>query len=199
MLRKCVCRAHDGWQGNGTQALIAPRPPNIDINESREALLSKVAPRSRTPVPKFQGTSFPKFRHDGGGGGGNLFRALAVPCSPKFRREVQRWSNAHTLRTTVLARSSWISATPARVSSVIFRVAKFSGPYTRVCDSRIIAPGFALSRELIYARLKIKRKVALWTLSLDIDVWCNPRNEVVGSGLYNYKLPPLLIPSIFLI
>lgn len=62
------------------RALIAPRPPNIDINES-----SGVLPSITRPALKFQRTLFQVPLR----GSDNLFRAMPR-CSFKFRHQLQR-------------------------------------------------------------------------------------------------------------
>lgn len=51
----CIACAMDDTDATG-RVLIAPRPPNIDINESPGAPL-ELTSLSRTPAPKFQVTS----------------------------------------------------------------------------------------------------------------------------------------------
>lgn len=54
-LSACIACTTDDTDVTG-RVLIAPRPPNIDINESPGAPL-ELTSLSRTPAPKFQGTS----------------------------------------------------------------------------------------------------------------------------------------------
>lgn len=121
-LSACIACATDDIDATG-RVLIAPRPFNIDINESPGAPL-ELTSLSRTPAPKFQGTSC-RSSATAAVTYSTRSRCRDVPLSfaAKFYVDLSR------TRPSYISRPTWISVTQTRFHPSRFPLRNEAGMY----------------------------------------------------------------------